>query len=68
MKKLKISTWLVIISLVVFLIASIIAMCTAEDTVMHNYCIAVMAYELVFATPLWVWCMFAMQYPDGIYR
>lgn len=67
-KKLKFATWLLIVSVALFFIASIVAMCTAEDTTVHGYCIAVMACDLVFATPLWIWGMFAIQYQDGIYR
>lgn len=68
MKKLKFATWLVIITVALFLIAGFVAMCTAEDTAVHEYCIAVMACDLVFATPLWIWGMFAIQYDGEIYR
>lgn len=68
MKKLKFATWLVIVSVALFLIAAVVAMCTAEDTVIHGYCIAIMACDLVFATPLWMWGMFASQYEGGLYR
>lgn len=68
MKKLKFATWLLIISVALFIVASLVAMCTAEATVVHGYCIAVMTCDLVFATPLWIWGMFAMQYPDELYR
>lgn len=68
MKKLKFATWLVIISVALFIIASLVAMCVSEDTLVHNYCIAIMACDLVFAFPLWFWFMIASQYEDGIYR
>lgn len=68
MKKLKFSTWLVIVSVALFIIAGLVAMCVSEDTLVHNYCIAIMVYDLVFATPLWFWFMFAIQYDGGIYR
>ena len=67
-KKLKFSTWLVIITVVMFFIASIMAMCTSENTAVHDYCIAVMTFDLVLSTPLWIWGMFAIQYENGIYR
>lgn len=67
-KKFKFTFWLVIVAVTLFFIASLVAMCASEDTIVHNYCIAVMVYDLVFATPLWMWGMFAIQYEDGIYR
>lgn len=68
MKKLKFATWLLIVSVALFFIASIVAMCTSEDAAIHGYCIAVMTCVLVFATPLWMWGMFATEYPDEFYR
>lgn len=68
MKKLRFSTWLVIISAALFLIAGFVATCVSENTQVYNYCIAVMACDLVFATPLWIWFMFASESRNNIYR
>lgn len=67
-KKLKFTAWVAIISMALFFVASIVSMCTAEDTVVHEYCIMIMALDLVFTTPFWMWFMFAIDYPNEIYR
>lgn len=67
-KKLKFTAWVAIISMALFFVASIVAMCTAEDTMVHEYCIMIMALDLVFTTPFWMWFMFAIDDPNEIYR